>query len=201
MAEVGAPYRGPGALDPGCSVPPPAAGPADGPVLGGVRPGVVTLPVADGKPVPLPDGLVVDPAPVLPDPVTLPLPAPLGVPSVPPEPVVPLGAIVPPAPVLPLWPIVPPEVEVPPEAPPALPPAEPPAEPPPEPPPDWAYAAPAVAANRAMVRIARFMEFTPVCLIDWILGVLTTTWVATLLTSNKGRRFPRPFHGISLSAC
>jgi hypothetical protein len=163
MAEVDAPYREPGALEPGCSVPPPAAGPADGPVLGGVRPGVVTLPVADGKPAPLPAGFVADPAPVLPDPVTLPLPVALGVPSVPPDPVVPLGAIVPPAPVLPLRPIVPPEVEAPPEAPPALPPAEPPAEPPPELPPDWAYATPTVAANKAIVRIVLFMVRSRIC--------------------------------------
>jgi periplasmic protein TonB len=132
-------------------------------VLGGVRPGVVTLPVADGKPVPLPAGLVVDPAPVLSDPVTLPLPAPLGVPSVPPDPALPLIAIVPPAPVLPLGPIVPPEVEAPPEGPPAPP---PPVEPPPEPPADWAYATPAVAAKTPMVRIVRFMEFTPASVVD-----------------------------------
>jgi hypothetical protein len=158
--------------------------------------------VADGKPAPLPAGFVVDPAPVvLSGPVTLPLPVALGVPSVPPDPVVPRGAIVPPAPVLPLRPIVPPEVEAPPEAPPAPPPAEPPPEPPPELPPDCAYAAPIVAANRAIVMIVRFMAFAPVSVNDEALWLLTATCGPALLAANNSPRPSAKLDGIYLRAC
>jgi hypothetical protein len=128
--------------------------PFDDPRLGGNWPGVVTLPVADGSPAPLPAGFAAGPvpvppspgaavvpepvAPMLPEPVALPAPDARGVPKVPPDPVVPLGAI------------VPPEFEPPPDA---LPPAAP-----PELPPDWAYAMPAVAASNAIVRKARLMD-------------------------------------------
>jgi hypothetical protein len=130
----------------------PVLGPLDDPRLGGVRPGVETLPVADGRPgFAVPGDTCV---PVVPVPVE-PVVGVRGVPSVPPEPMVPLGAMVPPAPVLPLRPIVPPDVEAPPVTP-----AEPPADPPPpEPPlpPLWAWATPMEAKSRAIVASARFM--------------------------------------------
>jgi hypothetical protein len=90
-------YRGPDAPAPDVAAPPvappPVAGPVDGPTLGGTRPGVVTLPVADGKPVPLPDVLALEPARVLPGPVTLLGTVPPSVSKVLPGPVVPLEAL------------------------------------------------------------------------------------------------------------
>jgi hypothetical protein len=99
----------------------------EGPTLGGIRPGVVTSPGV-GRSVPPPIGFALGPVPVVVPGDVAELPGP----ALP-------GPVAPPAP--------PPE------------PAEPPPEPLPEPPPepDWAYATPAVATNKTIVRNIRFI--------------------------------------------